>query len=115
MHNLAAGRFALPERLCNLVVAAIEDLMQQERGALFRAEPLEQDEKRDRQVARQIDFTIRRGVGVRSGSGSQGPEYTLRSTPIARRRSIAKRVAVVTSQGHDKVLAMLLKRSRPRR
>ena len=60
MHELSARGRCLAERLRDVVVVAIEHIVQHESGALFFAEPLQQVHEGDRHVARELRVRLRR-------------------------------------------------------
>ena len=90
MHELTARGRRLAERLRDVVVVAIEDVVQHERSALLFAEPLEQRHEGDRQVAR--EFRVRLGrhdLDFRERLGQprtevRGPLRLRRAQPIDR-------------------------------
>ena len=90
MHELTARRRSLAECLRDVVVVAIEDVVQNERSALLLAEPLEQEHEREGQVAR--EFCVRLGrhdldLGERLGQPRtevRGPLRLRRAQPIDR-------------------------------
>ena len=60
MHELSARGRRLAERLRDVVVVAIEDIVQHEGGALFFAEALQQVHEGDGQVARELRVRLGR-------------------------------------------------------
>jgi hypothetical protein len=56
--DLPAGRLAAAEDGGDLRVADVEHLVEQERGALVRREPLEQREERNRQIGCRLEGAI---------------------------------------------------------
>ena len=66
-HDLPARRLALAKDLRDLAVTGVEHLMQQERRALLRREPLEHREERDREVGGKLGGL----VGARRRLGDQ--------------------------------------------
>jgi hypothetical protein len=97
--DLATGRFALAEDFADRTVVRIEQVVQQERGALLGCQPLEHREEGHGQVRRQFRGAVRGRRGVqRQWFGQPRPDVVLALGAQLRSRSMHKRVVAVTSQ-----------------
>ena len=63
MHDLTARRLALLDDGCNLAVADVEHVVQQEGRAFLRSEPFEKHEERHRKIVGEVQVPIGWGVG----------------------------------------------------
>ena len=61
MHDLTARGLAALDHRCDLPVADVEDVVQQEGGALLGCQPLQEGQEGHGQVVRQLEVAVRRG------------------------------------------------------
>ena len=109
MHHLAARRLAPVEDRSDLGVSDVEHVVQQERRALIRRQPLEHRQEGDGEIGGELEVAIRRRASVTIGSGSQGPTYASRSVLSRRSRSMASRVVAVTSHASGLSMPRLIR------
>src|SRR5262245_14099716 len=68
MNQLAAGTFGFANYLCQFRIVVVEDVAEQERGALLRGEALKDGDKRDRNLSGDLKLLFgRRKIVIGDG------------------------------------------------